>query len=260
MSSWKVIDTGVNSAEKNMEIDATLLSDLNEKDCPGILHFYEWEKPSLSYGYFIDPAQQICLDEVKRRGIQIARRPTGGGVLFHIWDYAFSVLIPTPSSCYYANVLDSYAFVNQTIVEAVRPLLEEKERLGGFCASEVEILDQADLPLAAPSCARFCMAHPTRYDVLVEGKKFIGAAQRRVKQGILHQGTISLMMPDPEVLYAVLDAKKDVGRGVAQAMLSTTFALLGTEASEIEKLKNRIKELICQSFCQSFLSVIQKNN
>jgi lipoate-protein ligase A len=47
------------------------------------------------------------------------------------------------------------------------------------------------------------MARPTKYDVMLQGRKIAGAAQRKTKAGFLHQGTIALLCPDPELLGAV---------------------------------------------------------
>jgi len=35
-----------------------------------------------------------------------------------------------------------------------------------------------------------CFANPVRADVLIDGRKIAGAAQRRTRQGLLHQGSI----------------------------------------------------------------------
>src|SRR5580692_6228766 len=103
----RVLDTGPASAEKNMQIDADLLESLAEEP---ILHFYEWEKRSITYGYFVKPEELLHLENLKRHGIDHARRPTGGGIVFHLWDLAFSVLIPSSSPHFSQNSLENYAF------------------------------------------------------------------------------------------------------------------------------------------------------
>ena len=54
----------------------------------------------------------------------------------------------------------------------------------------------------------FCMAKPTIYDVVYQGRKIAGAAQRRRKNGYLHQGTISLAFPQMGLLNEVLFPKR----------------------------------------------------
>src|SRR4029078_7336771 len=91
---WHIIDTGEKSAEENMRLDADLLERAAEWAYP-ILHLYEWAAPSATFGHFIDPGQFLNLDRVIQKGLQLARRPTGGGIIFHLWDMAFSVLVPS---------------------------------------------------------------------------------------------------------------------------------------------------------------------
>ena len=93
MANWEIIDTGCQSAKKNMCFDAQLLENADTFSKP-VLHFYEWEGENATYGYFTDPSKLLNLDQVRKLCLQLARRPTGGGIVFHIWDLAFSVMVP----------------------------------------------------------------------------------------------------------------------------------------------------------------------
>ncbi len=192
------------SAERNMHCDALLLGSLSA-DPRCIVHFYEWEQPSATYGYFIDPKRYFNPDA----RLQIARRPTGGGILFHTCDLTFSVLIPASHPRFSLNPLDSYAWINQTVLEALS--------MPTLCLLPTEPALKGGVTDA------FCMAKPTRYDLMWEGRKIGGAAERRMKQGLLHQGTIALGLPDPLFLREVLQD----GEGVAEEMERQSYALLG---------------------------------
>src|SRR5579872_4776074 len=98
----EVLDTGVNEADVNMAIDAELLESLESRREP-LLHLYEWKDRSATYGYFVKPEEYLDLAAVKRRGLNLARRPTGGGIIFHEWDLAFSVLVPEKSPFFSLN-------------------------------------------------------------------------------------------------------------------------------------------------------------
>lgn len=92
------------------------------------------------------------------------------------------------------------------------------------------------------------MARPTKYDVVLQGKKIAGAAQRQKKQGYLHQGTISLKAP----CVAQLEAWLLPGSQVLQAMQSYTFSLLEDEA-DAQKMENasiKIQDLLYQSLIE----------
>jgi lipoate-protein ligase A len=216
---WEILDTGIRSAEENMQIDTDLLRELKEKPRP-ILHFYEWIGDTATYGYFIDPAKFLNMEGVARRGLKLARRPTGGGIVFHIWDFAFSVLIPEGHPGYSQNTLENYAFVNGAVQKTVKE----------FLGKEVHLT-----PTDIGSEAGFCMAKPTKYDVMLEGKKIAGAAQRKQKWGFLHQGTIALMMPPADYLTDVLQEKRVQG-----AMMTHTFPL----TTNLEKARLELRQLL----------------
>jgi len=206
---WNILETKATSASANMALDAQLLENLGGQEKP-ILHLYEWERESATFGYFIKPEELLNLEEAEKRGIDLARRPTGGGVVFHVWDLAFSVLVPSKSPLFSTNTLDNYNLVNRVVKEVVQE----------FIGQEMNLTPD-DAPFQDQICTHFCMARPTKYDVMLEGKKIAGAAQRKTKDGFLHQGTIALMRPDEELLTALLPSA-----AVREAMMQTTFPLL----------------------------------
>ncbi len=230
----QVLDTGVKSAEENMQKDASLLEGLSTSGDP-ILHFYDWEGDSLTYGYFLDPKKLLDVEELKRRKISAARRPTGGGVVFHLWDLAFSFLMPASHPKCSLNPLDNYAFVNGLVMNAMQEFLGGKSPL---------TLTPQHFPVEAQKGEHFCIARPTKYDVVMDGVKIAGAAQRLTKSGYLHQGTISLAKPSAELLLAVLGNK-----GLVEAMERYTFSPLGEAAQEeLQKARLRLKAFLTSHF------------
>ena len=230
--TWQIRDTGFGSAEENMAQDKAWLESLTP-DADPILHFYEWNKDSVTYGYFVLPKNYLDLSRMEKRGFVLAKRPTGGGIIFHTWDLAFSVLIPANHPGYSHNTLDCYAFINEAVLNSVKI----------FLGSDVAIaLTPVDAVEFDPSCGRFCMAKPTKYDVILEGKKIAGAAQRKCRQGFLHQGSIALSLPCEEILRDILLPETKV----IEAMRSYTYPLMGEKAtiSQIHNAKKELKELL----------------
>lgn len=229
---WKIIDTGVGTAEENMRYDARILEEADLHPSP-ILHLYEWEGKCATHGYFVEPQELLDLDAARALGISLARRPTGGGIVFHLWDMAFSVLVPASSPEFSQNTLENYAFVNQAVLGAVKEFL---------CGSPPLSLIPEDLVEWDGKCRHFCMAKPTKYDVMWEGRKIAGAAQRKTRKGFLHQGTIALSMPCLETLGATLLP----GSQVASAMQAHTCPLLGANPSEqqMRAAKRSLGELL----------------
>lgn len=230
--NWKVLDTGVGTASENMEFDAALLDSLEENSDP-ILHLYDWKGDSATFGYFIEPTEFLNMDGVAKRGLTLAKRPTGGGIVFHVWDLAFSVLVPAKCERFSSNTLENYQRVNLSVLSAVREFLQNKKEPS---------LTPVDLSSLDESSRKFCMARPTKYDVVLEGRKIAGAAQRKRKEGFLHQGTIALMMPPMDYLEDVLKG----GTKVKEAMFSRTMPLLGKDATlkELQEARQHLKELL----------------
>ena len=99
------------------------------------------------------------------------------------------------------------------------------------------------------ACRHFCFAKPTQYDVMLQNKKIAGAAQRRKKNGYLHQGSISLVEPDPTLLSQVLKGDTQVFK----AMRSNTHYLLKGPRTEQElnEAKERLKELLVKTLMEN---------
>lgn len=235
MIKWHLLDTGLATPERNMQMDQDLLDHLSP-DANPILHIYDWIGDSATYGYFIDPYSHLNFDAVKKQGLHLAKRPTGGGIIFHSCDFAFSVLMPSNHPKFSLNTLENYVFVNAYVLETVRRFLGNIPTL---LTEESHPLDQ--------HCKHFCMAKPTKYDVIIDGCKVGGGAQRRTKRGFLHQGSIALTMPSylPEILKPQTS--------VFEAMQSKSFLLLGTQAtpSELKDARKAIRSLLISTFIES---------
>lgn len=238
VEKWTVLDTGLSSAERNMQLDAELLEALDENSTC-ILHLYEWEGPSATYGHFVDPFTLLQKENVEKRGLKLAKRPTGGGIIFHLWDYAFSVLVPSHSKHFSQNTLENYAFVNEAVLMAAKEFLRVKKGLE---------LIQVEPKAVDEHTKRFCMALPTKYDVMLNGRKIAGAAQRKTKKGFLHQGSISLMLPSREFLEDVLMP----GTEVLDSMFAYTFPLMGDKDSneDLASAREEIKQILIREFTQ----------
>lgn len=232
--AWRVLRSGKKSAHTLMEIDRDLLQNLKPSD-PPLLHLYEWQHPSATMGLFIDPNKFLNLNELSKNGVELAKRPTGGGIVFHLSDLAFSVLVPAGHPAFSLNPLANYAFVNEKVKKVIQR----------FAPQTADLLEEENEKVS-PSCERFCMAHPTKYDVMVGGKKVGGAAQRKTREGYLHQGSI-FIAPLPE---AFLNAVLLEAPLVAHAMKENSFPLLQPEwtKQELESVRKSLCALLIEEF------------
>lgn len=156
----------------NMSIDELLLLRIAEYGTP-VVRIYGWDRKAASIGYVQD------YEAAPQEGYAIVRRMTGGGVVFHDKDLTYTVVIPGGHPICALDRIESYHVFHRAV----------KETLAGFGL-------QAELSTAAGGAVNRatmqCFVTPTRYDVLCGGRKYAGAAQRRTRDGILHQGSIDL--------------------------------------------------------------------
>ena len=151
----------------NMAIDELLLQSAKVPT----LRFYRWSEPSVSFGYFgrFEEAQVFA------RGRALVRRWTGGGIVPHGGDdLTYSVMIGSAD--------ETFAYSSRMIYRRVHSAIERALQLVGVGA----MLAEED----GPGTSEACFANPVVADVIENGRKIAGAAQRRTRQGLLHQGSI----------------------------------------------------------------------
>jgi lipoate-protein ligase A len=219
-----------------MEWDAKYLEEMDPK-APSCLHFYEWERLSISYGHFLDPKKFLDLQKMEEMGIDLARRPTGGGITFHLWDFAFSLFVGAEDPAFSQEPLENYRRVNRAVLSVAEAFLQKE------CNLQQE--EKGDSSAIAKN---FCMAHFTKYDVVIQGKKVAGAAQRKTKRGFLHQGTIFLTPPDPILLKKILLPESQILSSMTSGMIS----LFDVENSS--EWKKKLKLLLFQQLQKNLQS------
>jgi lipoate-protein ligase A len=150
------------AAALNMAIDEALLGAI---DGP-VLRVYRWARPSVSFGYF-ERWEPVRAAHPERDAV---RRWTGGGVVLHGDDLTYSVLVPGAGGMAEA----SYTFIHGALCAALQDM-----GIPALAASS-----------SAPKISQSCFENPVLHDVMAGGKKIAGAAQRRTRLGLLHQGSI----------------------------------------------------------------------
>lgn len=149
---------------EQMACDETLLS---VAELP-VLRVFLWARPWVSAGFFIphDSAQAV------RPDLPVCRRWTGGGVVVHEGDFTFSLVVPRSERWAQMRARDNYRTLHEVIALALR-----QAGVDAALANEDQGQEQ-------------CFVAPVRDDVLADGRKIAGGAQRRTKRGLLHQGSI----------------------------------------------------------------------
>ncbi len=172
-SKFRVIITKQKSAQENMSIDDALLSNYQDGDY-GILRLYTWDK-SLTIGISQNFSSYSFCDKYNKN---YAKRITGGGVLFHGHDLSYSLTIPV-TLLENLNIKESYEKISTFILEFYK-------KLG---LNSIYAKDNNRIKL---SKNEYCQIGFEAYDILVNGIKIGGNAQRRTKKAIFQHGSIPI--------------------------------------------------------------------
>jgi len=171
---------GAHSAAMNMAIDEALL----EYATIPLIRFYRWQSPALSFGYFgrfTDVASY-------QREHDLVRRWTGGGIVFHGEDLTYSLVIPTSDMAFAESSISIYEKIHRALCDALSQTGQRAVVAGvvGPDPSSATVATRTGISDAGYTC----FANPVRADVMIDGRKIAGAAQRRTRRGLLQQGSI----------------------------------------------------------------------
>lgn len=158
-------DSVPRSGPENMRLDRELL-----KLGRPVLRFYDWEGAWASYGYFQSE------DETRAEfgvDVNLVRRWTGGGMVDHRADQTYTLAIPPELAKQWPRA-ESYRLIHEALVKCLNTN-GIKAELAGWGAEEE---------------SGACFKKPVCWDVMSNGQKIAGAAQRRTRDGLLHQGSV----------------------------------------------------------------------
>ncbi|MCG3139150.1 MAG: Octanoyltransferase LipM [Phycisphaerae bacterium] len=163
----------------NMARDEALLTRVGERKSPATLRFYQWDPPTISLGYFQKYAEYEELPPPAGE-LAIVRRTTGGGAILHDREWTYSIILPVDHDLLKPAPTRLYERVHDAIIDTLG-LVNIRARRCGISDSS-----------SAHQGPFFCFARRHCLDVLIEGQKLVGSAQRRIRQAVLQHGSIML--------------------------------------------------------------------
>jgi len=167
-------DLTPHSAAMNMAIDEAVL----ETAVIPTIRFYRWQSPALSFGYF-GKFSDVAIYAAER---DLVRRWTGGGIVLHGDDLTYSIMIPASDPAFSESSIWIYEKIHRALADALNGVGER-----AVLAGSARCADRTSQRGVATSN---CFTNPVRADVIMDGRKIAGAAQRRTRRGLLQQGSI----------------------------------------------------------------------
>ena len=116
----------------------------------------------------------------------LVRRWTGGGIVFHGDDLTYSIVVPASTPVFDESSIAIYEKIHRALCGALVDTGQRAVIAGGLDSGGFSAATRA----AVNASGYNCFANPVRADVMMDGRKIAGAAQRRTRRGVLQQGSI----------------------------------------------------------------------
>ena len=180
MRRFRLIRSQQADAIYNMALDEKIFHRYMEDGIP-VFRVYGWESPSFTYGVSQKPENEIDIKRCALDGVQIAKRMTGGGVLFHHDEITYSLVCVKEDIGEPDGVFVSYRKICAFLIYFYRSL-----GLDASFALEAEDFNV----LRAPH--ELCSASREKYDIVINGRKIGGNAQKRKRLAVFQHGSIPI--------------------------------------------------------------------
>ncbi len=232
MSIWRLLITPPARGAWNMALDESILEHIGRGESLPTLRLYAWNPPCLSLGH-AQPFSDVDVNRLKERGWEVVRRATGGRAILHTDELTYSVIAPNDEPLVAGTVLESYNRFAQALLTAVKNI-----------ELPVELKEGKANENAMPNPV--CFEVPSTYEITVGGKKLIGSAQARKKEGVLQHGSLPLI-GDLTRICEVLAFENESARADASKRL---LARATTVASALGRAVSW--EMAAQAFIRAF--------
>jgi len=138
------------------------------------LRMYAWSEPTISLGRNQSATRHYDRERIRREGIAVVRRPTGGRTILHHREITYSVTGPAANA---GSEGEAYARINRLLVRGLANL--------GVAVAIAPRRERARSPDATP-----CFDRPAEGELTFDGRKLAGSAQWRSDGALLQHGSI----------------------------------------------------------------------
>lgn len=202
-----------------MAIDEALLTLNAEGKSPNTVRFWRWQPSTVSLGCFQSLEREVDLGAAKRYGVDVIRRITGGGAVFHDHNGELTYSVVCRQDDVPADIIESYKMI---------------------CGGLVRGFERLELR------AEFKPVN----DVQVNGRKISGSAQTRRWGSVLQHGTI-LISPNIRQMFELLRVSPEK---ISDKFIATVYERVTTVEREIGRKPSfdEVRGVMSRGFATAF--------
>lgn len=177
---------GAHDAPENMRRDLALWSraESSRDRFEPVLRLFQFRPAGITLGYAQRPGDELDLARCRAEGVRWAVRPTGGRAIFHDqeWTYSLTAALDDPD----------WGGSQRATYERIGGMLRDSLAVLGVHTELARAATGDPGPRAPRGPARPCFASTARLELLREGRKLAGSAQRRGARAYIQQGSLLL--------------------------------------------------------------------
>lgn len=224
---WRLIREEARPGPLNMALDE-VAAETAASGGPRTVRLYRWAPSCLSMGYG-QAHESVDWAYCEAEGIDVTRRQTGGGGIYHdsLGDISYSITAPAAELP--GELLDCYHLL-------CPPILDGFDRLG----VDADFVEEPRSARYEPACYLRAL-HPA-HDVVSEGgngRKLAGNAQYRQKEAVIQHGSITYDV-HAERHLGVFDDPGVTPEGFSERVAGITDIVDASRAAAVEAFESAL--------------------
>jgi len=227
MDTWRFLPLEVNDAFTNMAIDEAMLESRIQGKTQNTIRFYRWNPSAVSIGRFQSVEKEVNLGACKRLGIDIVRRVSGGGAVYHDFtrELTYSVIVDCGNERITTDVLTSYKGVCDGILKGLASL-------------------GVNVELEAANPSQRCP------NIMIDGRKVSGNAQARRRGVLLQHGTVLIDLDIQTMLEVLRNPKLIMNETIVEFVRKriTTLSRELKREVDLEEVVTAMKKGFSEAF------------
>lgn len=225
MDTWRLLPLQTNYGFMNMAIDEAILNARIAGQVLNTLRFYRWQPSAVSIGKNQTPENELYLDTCKQQGVDVVRRISGGGTVYHDFEgeVTYSVTAKT-ADLGTADITTVYFKIYEAVTDALRLLGVPADFSSG---------DAKNCP-----------------NLTVNGKKISGSSQTISRGVVLQHGTLlrSVDLPKMFQFLKLKNASCTQAADIAKRKITSIQNELGHQV---------MPETVANALAQGFSAILK---
>jgi len=179
-SALEWINTGYSTGAENMKFDEERVRYVLSGESLPMLRVYGWKPWAVSLGAN-QKESDIDQVELEKKGFDVVRRATGGRAVLHANEVTYSIVTLIGNK----SVQEWYRITHERLLASLQTIVPSLD----FEKSQPNF---RELYTIKPQQTVACFASSARYEIIHEGRKVVGSAQRVFGNVLLQHGSILL--------------------------------------------------------------------